>query len=299
MYHAGAGETHAQATKRKYEEAEEQRSLLFELIRDLAFQDDRTALTRLRALRAESDVDGVLSNYWHAAPALSSDRVAQHLLLTNLALSTANLENLVAFANEYAANPRSTLAADLGGVLNRIIQPEALVRLAQNGSIPRQLGSTEVLQTIAVGHDDPTYMVPVAQWTHLIKDDVVFSRLISTFINYANPYWRYIEEDLFLANLRSGQPGMFCSRFLVHAICSYACVSDVNLIWSHRCAELPLTICTRGLQHLCEYPEAFVEPGNYITRGMQFHEEALRLWTAELGRPTLSNLQALTILAME
>ena len=49
----------------------------------------------------------------------------------------------------------------------------------------------------------------------------------------------------------------------------------------------------------CEYVEAFEEFGNYITRGLHFHEEALRLWLMEIGKPSLTNLQALAILAME
>ena len=48
-----------------------------------------------------------------------------------------------------------------------------------------------------------------------------------------------------------------------------------------------------------EHEAAFGEPGNYITRGLQFHEEALRLWLLEEGRPSLTNVQALVVLSME
>lgn len=36
-----------------------------------------------------------------------------------------------------------------------------------------------------------------------------------------------------------------------------------------------------------------------ITRGVHFHDEAMRLWTLERDNPTLANLQALCILTFE
>lgn len=36
-----------------------------------------------------------------------------------------------------------------------------------------------------------------------------------------------------------------------------------------------------------------------ILRGQHFHDEALRLWTLEEGRPTLTNMQGLCVLSLE
>lgn len=49
----------------------------------------------------------------------------------------------------------------------------------------------------------------------------------------------------------------------------------------------------------CEYEEAFEEDHDYITRGLAFSEEASRLWLPEMGRASLTNLQALTVMCME
>lgn len=36
-----------------------------------------------------------------------------------------------------------------------------------------------------------------------------------------------------------------------------------------------------------------------ITRGQHFHDEAIRLWNLEEGRPSLTNIQALCVLGLE
>lgn len=44
---------------------------------------------------------------------------------------------------------------------------------------------------------------------------------------------------------------------------------------------------------------AFMRPGEPLSRGEQFHLEALRLWQVEEGRTSLVNLQAVIILMIE
>lgn len=49
-----------------------------------------------------------------------------------------------------------------------------------------------------------------------------------------------------------------------------------------------------------EHDVAFVGDGrDRITRGQNFHDEALRLWVLEESRPILTNIQALCILSLE
>ncbi|KAK4634876.1 hypothetical protein CLAFUW4_00492 [Fulvia fulva] len=74
--------------------------------------------------------------------------------------------------------------------------------------------------------------------------------------------------------MRSGNPSSeFCSSFLVHSICALASM--------HRSDQA-----------------VFSEEGNMLTRGDRFHKQALRLYYAEEGRASLTNLQAVMILIM-
>lgn len=47
-----------------------------------------------------------------------------------------------------------------------------------------------------------------------------------------------------------------------------------------------------------EIDDAFVEPGELLTRGQHFHNEALRLWALEPQLPSLVNVQAILVLTM-
>lgn len=54
------------------------------------------------------------------------------------------------------------------------------------------------------------------------------------------------------------------------------------------------------MQLQCEHEIAFSgSDRDRITRGMHFHDEAMRLWALEGDHPTLASLQALCILAFE
>jgi hypothetical protein len=49
-----------------------------------------------------------------------------------------------------------------------------------------------------------------------------------------------------------------------------------------------------------EHDIAFTDSNrDRITRGQQFHDEAMRLWALEDNRASITNLQALCILALE
>ncbi|RMZ00166.1 hypothetical protein D0862_06825 [Hortaea werneckii] len=128
-------------------------------------------------------------------------------------------------------------------------------------------------------HDDPLDMpldiFPAAPWTRMTDDDMLVSRLVTIFLNYQNAYWRYLEADLFLQAMKHAQPpSNFCSAFLVNAVLAMASLS-------------------------AEHRAVFFEPGDYTSRGRQFHEEAMRLWILEDGRASVTSLQALVILSMD
>jgi hypothetical protein len=123
------------------------------------------------------------------------------------------------------------------------------------------------------GNGKNAISVPAQPWTKLTKDDALVSHLVTVFLNYNNVYWRYVEEDLFLHSMQIGVPDEFCSPLLVNAICAMACLSS-------------------------EHSATFLRPDDLMSRGENFHKEALRLWILERGKASVTNIQALIILSM-
>lgn len=48
-----------------------------------------------------------------------------------------------------------------------------------------------------------------------------------------------------------------------------------------------------------ESEAAFAMPGDLLTRGQCFHDEAMRLWVEEEAHPSLTNIQGLMLLSVE
>lgn len=72
----------------------------------------------------------------------------------------------------------------------------------------------------------PKYSLRASPWTNVSISDAAFSHLISLFLAFVNPYWRFVEKDEFLAALQLGDTtSEFCSKTLVHAMLSCASVS--------------------------------------------------------------------------
>ena len=58
--------------------------------------------------------------------------------------------------------------------------------------------------------------------------------------------------------------------------------------------------CSHRDQLHSEHEVAFLRSDHdRITRGQHFHDEAVRLWMLEEGRPKLTNMQALCVLSLE
>jgi hypothetical protein len=69
------------------------------------------------------------------------------------------------------------------------------------------------------------YKVPAKPWTRLTDDDDLVSHLISLYLEWVNPFFRVLEEDLFIKAMQSGDfNSEYCSPFLVNAMLAYACV---------------------------------------------------------------------------
>ncbi|KAK0254365.1 hypothetical protein LTS16_014100 [Friedmanniomyces endolithicus] len=282
------------ASKRPADDAQQShRALrdLFELLRD---RPEREATNILRRIRSGESVDHLLTSYKNGDRPRSlispESRGAIKTLLTNLLRSGASLEQ-IASAVVYEVVTLKAQPSDNDGrrpkIPHSVFDGSGLVGGRQSPSIPLQIGSnaarkraaTVQLSNQAPYGDDkldvPPFILPAKPWTDITDNSIFVSCLVRDFLNYHNPYWRFLEADLFLQGMRTGKVGSdFCSPLLVNAVCALACL------------------------HV-DYQDAFVQPGDLPTRGEHFHDEALHLWLLEEGRASVTNLQALAVLAIE
>jgi hypothetical protein len=116
-------------------------------------------------------------------------------------------------------------------------------------------------------YDGPLHYIPVSRWTKLVatSEDGSASRLVYLFLKCLNPYWRLVEEDLFLQASRVPGESPYCSSFLVNAMLACASLySDTDI--------------------------AFARFGHHLTRGSHYHDAASRLWISETQCASLCNV---------
>ena len=86
-------------------------------------------------------------------------------------------------------------------------------------------GSGDLHRTSSGAYSGPTFWVSASPWTSLTANDHAVSHLVTIFLTYINPYWRCVEEDLFLKSMRRpAENSTYCSSCLVHAILACASV---------------------------------------------------------------------------
>lgn len=74
--------------------------------------------------------------------------------------------------------------------------------------------------------DIPLYKVPAQPWTSVTDDDAFVSHLISLYFSCNASGLNWIERELFLRDMRSGNlDSRFCSPLLVNSVLAMACVS--------------------------------------------------------------------------
>ncbi|KAK4495298.1 hypothetical protein PRZ48_013628 [Zasmidium cellare] len=154
-----------------------------------------------------------------------------------------------------------------------IVSLEALTGLIanSNSSIPRAIPYNALDE---VEEEQPLFWIPAQKWTTIEISDWAMSHLVSVFLVFLNPYFRYVEQDLFLQAIRRGKESTYCTPLLVNAILAFASLfSDID--------------------------EAFAHPRQLLTRGEHFHDEGMRLWAMENGKTSIANLQALMLLSAE
>ncbi|KAL9618454.1 MAG: hypothetical protein Q9160_006832 [Pyrenula sp. 1 TL-2023] len=115
--------------------------------------------------------------------------------------------------------------------------------------------------------------IPASPWTGVTEDSQLVSYLVSLYLTWHHPLFSVFDADLFLQEAQAEKPhSMLCSSFLINAVLAMG--------WQFAKQE------PAGSGH---------EKKN--TLGDQFYNEALRLWSLQMGKPSLPNLSALAIMA--
>ena len=71
---------------------------------------------------------------------------------------------------------------------------------------------------------DPPIIVSAQPWTSVTEDDVLVSNLISLWFTWGQPFYKFIDPGLFLADMQKGDLNCrYCSPFLVNALLAMAC----------------------------------------------------------------------------
>ncbi|KAJ5938124.1 hypothetical protein N7454_004466 [Penicillium verhagenii] len=188
----------------------------------------------------------------------SKTRAAQIL---NLIRSNASLEEVQLFLDDFIERSKVEKTPELveicSGVrdLNESQKRAALARLH-----PKRLSDIVLFQ------------VPAAPWTSVTKDNEFVSHLISMWFSWTHPFLNWIDRDLFIRDMQSGNlDSEFCSPFLVNIILADAC---------------PFS----------DYPEAYAVAGQAWSRGLQFYKEAKQHLDQSNGKVTVPYVQGLGVL---
>ncbi|PYH86897.1 C6 transcription factor [Aspergillus uvarum CBS 121591] len=120
--------------------------------------------------------------------------------------------------------------------------------------------------------DEVPYRVPARPWTTVTEDADLVSHLVSLYFTWDYPFHAFLDREVFLEHMRRANPhSEFCSPFLVNALLTNAC-------------------------HFSDYSEAYVDPGDVVTKGVDFLAEAERLKDEEPMKLSLAYLQGTLLL---
>lgn len=150
-------------------------------------------------------------------------RGAHEAFLAHLAYSTGSLEailRLAASVNGPSARFRPPASGDLNSLREQVVELphlEALIQRAWRRSIESFASSNDTasesdskgalcpmdpFSTFKYHEWDrssgPPHRVPATPWTTITSDDEAVSHLVSIFLAWINPSWRFVLPDLFL-----------------------------------------------------------------------------------------------------
>lgn len=190
-------------------------------------QDERSVAEIIRCIRSGHAVDAIVesANTGAGFASLDPERHALDTLLINLAHSTGSLRQILRLAVSVSTGfPRSEMPDPLCFRLlcNRIVHFSYMDNMLRTpkrlspgfhmvSNQIEQLPSADTYYTTTTQNEYasdesdsfevPPHQVPAAPWTTLTSDDDAVSHLISLFLAWINPGWRFVEADLFLKGI--------------------------------------------------------------------------------------------------
>lgn len=272
------------------------------LFRLLAEGSDAEAHAVLHQMRSGAQLDtlvrGIREDGGDGVP--PPVRRARRQILTAMAQSTAALlplvesgQRVLAAADELARS-RATL---LWSLQDQIVTLEILDTVVRDSLLTSPEHQSLMARAwVDSSHTGPDLWVPALPWSPLQRDDAAVSHLVSLFLAYVNPFYRFLEEDVFVAAMRrQSTRNDLCSSLLIYSVLAAASVRKITASTYARGGKT----YHRWAQLYSEKIEAFSSPYDLLTRGEHFHDEAIRLWELDDQRPSIASTQALLILAYE
>lgn len=196
----------------------------------------------------------------------SADRRVLHLL--DLIRSDASLAEIQFYLDK--ERPR-------GESERKNVTPKSLEWELKNGNGAQSESESPATRTVFEPEqlaDVPMFDVPAAPWTNVTQDARLVSQLVSLWFTWFHPFFNWLDRDLFIRDMRSGDLRVrCCSPFLVNAMLALACTHSNSA-------------------------QAYAVPGGTASRGAHFYSEAKRLFAQEEGRITLATTQALALLSV-
>ena len=191
----------------------------------IATQDERSVAEIVRWIRSGHTADAIVqsASTGFAVTPVDSEKHALDTLLINLAHSTGSLRQILRLAMVVSTGLPRVEAPDpqrFQLLRNRIVHFSHMENMLSQ--MPKQLSpvplvlpnqaeqpsSAGIQSTIAMqdlylqdgteSSDIPPHQVPAAPWTTLTSDDDAVSHLVSLFLAWLNPGWRFVEADIFL-----------------------------------------------------------------------------------------------------
>lgn len=237
IYLTQENETSRQATKREYSEIAKTNKSLRHLFSILASGPENQAFNIVHRIRSGQQVESILRRIEHGdihdpLPTLY-ERNRRQSFIVALAQTVEPLEDIVDLAAS-VLNPYVRLnlppTEAWQRLRDRIVTLETLCGVLGEANPNRRFLERETDRSISVdnpfvSHYGPLFWVPASPWTRLTSSDETVSHLVSLFLSYTNPFWRFVEDDLFLRAMRNRDVrSEFCSPVLVNAILACASV---------------------------------------------------------------------------